>query len=83
MQVQVHLYTVLKEKIPPGRCNPFIFTLREKSTIQDLLNDLQVDYDLEALAMIVNGKSASFDTVLTEGDLVDLVPAISGGSGIY
>lgn len=83
MLVQVHLYTILSEKIPKGKCNPFIFHLREKSTIQDLLNDLQIYFNQEALVMIVNGKSAFIDTVLTDGDKVDLVPAISGGLGIY
>jgi sulfur carrier protein ThiS len=82
MQVQVHLYTVLREKIPSGMSNPFLFTVKEKSTIQDLLDDLNIIYNDDTLAIIVNGKRASVGTLLSDGNQVDLVTAISGGSSI-
>lgn len=79
MKVEVHLYTVLKEYIPKGVGNPFVVTLLEKSTVQNLIDALGINYCTDAMAIIINGKGAKIDTMLNENDIVDLAPEITGG----
>ena len=54
----------------------------EGSTLSDLLADLKISLDHEALLLAVNGRVADINLVLQEGDQVNVMPAISGGSGL-
>jgi molybdopterin converting factor small subunit len=49
------------------------------TTLADLIRHLEVDEQLVCL-VAVNGRVAEAATVLEDGDLVDLIPPITGGA---
>jgi sulfur carrier protein ThiS len=49
------------------------------STVNDLLDYLDIDLAPENLLLVVNGRMAELTQTLREGDEVNLMPAISGG----
>jgi molybdopterin converting factor small subunit len=77
MKVEVQLYATLRKYGP----------LQEGRLVMDLTEGDQVARVLEILGMppdeekviLVNGRPAKWDSVLTEGDRVVLFPAVAGG----
>jgi sulfur carrier protein ThiS len=55
----------------------FDVTLLSGSTLADLIPDLGVELPLEKTVLQVNGHPTGTDTVLYDGDQVNLIPAIS------
>ena len=51
-----------------------------QSNISDLLTQLEIDFPLDSLLLVVNGRLVEPDHILAEGDKVNLMPAISGGA---
>jgi hypothetical protein len=49
--------------------------------VVDLLERLDIELSPEALLLAVNGRVAEPERELVDGDQVNLMPAISGGSG--
>jgi len=54
------------------------FVVRDAATIQDLLKDLGLS-SAEATAIFRNGESALYQQVLHQGDVVTIMPFVSGG----
>ncbi len=79
MKVDVHLHTVLQRQTPEGMVRRLELTLPPQSTVNDLLSHLAIDFPLESLLLVVNGRLVEEDHVLQEGDKINLMPAISGG----
>lgn len=79
MNVTVHLHTVLQRQTPEGLQRRLDVALLSGSAVIDLIRDLGVEMPLEAMLLVVNGKTAVFDSILHEGDQVHLMPALSGG----
>jgi sulfur carrier protein ThiS len=79
MNVDVHLHTVLQRQTPEGLVRQLELSLPADSTINDLLAQLEIDFPLDALLLVVNGRLVEENHVLQEGDKVNLMPAISGG----
>jgi sulfur carrier protein ThiS len=50
------------------------------SRVADLLSALAIFLPEEAILLAVNGRVADIQTLLQEGDQVNIMPAISGGS---
>ncbi len=55
-------------------------SLPDASTVGDLLSAMEITMPLDSLLLAVNGRVADVDQVLKEGDQVNVMPAISGGS---
>jgi sulfur carrier protein ThiS len=82
MIVTVHLHTILQRQTPDGIIDRLEVTLSQGSTLADLLQQIGVDMNPDALLLAVNGRVADLDESLSEGDRINLMPAISGGSGL-
>lgn len=79
MNITVHLHTILQIETPHGTIGQLEVTLPQDSTLADLLDQLEIDMQPEALLLVVNGRMAELEQPLREGDQVNLMPAISGG----
>jgi sulfur carrier protein ThiS len=79
MDVTVHLHTILQRQTPEGLVRQLDLTIPSGSTMGDLLVQLEIDFPLDSLLLVVNGRLVETNHVLTGGDQVNLMPAISGG----
>jgi sulfur carrier protein ThiS len=77
--VQVHLHTTLQRWTPEGLVRRLEIDLSSASTLRDLLEQLAIPSDREAILMVINGRTADPEQTLNAGDEVHLIPAISGG----
>jgi len=82
IRVTVHLHTILQRPTPEGMLRQLDVRLAPGSTVGDLLVTLEVHLPVDALLLAVNGRVAEPDQTLQEGDTVNLMPAISGGTSI-
>lgn len=79
IQVSVRLHTVLRRKTPEGIIDLLEVDLPEGATVQVLLEQMAIPLSGDALLLVVNGRIVKGDHVLSSGDQVRLVPAMSGG----
>jgi sulfur carrier protein ThiS len=79
MLISVYLHTVLQRHTPQGIIRQLEVTLPPGSNLLDLLHELQIEFDPEQIMLVVNGVMADEHTLLSDGDRVNLMPAISGG----
>ena len=80
MNIIVHLHTILQIDTPEGILRQVQLTLSKGSTVADLLDQIELDIQPETVLLVVNGRMAKVNQLLEEGDEVNLMPAISGGS---
>ena len=80
MHVSVYLHTILQRQTPQGIVRQLELTLPPGSSLLDLLGELNIELDPEQIMLVVNGVMADEHTLLSDGDRVNLMPAISGGS---
>lgn len=79
MNITVHLHTILQRQTPEGVIGRLDVTLPLDSSVSDLIEYLQIKLAVENLLLVVNGRMAEPTQVLRDGDVVNLMPAISGG----
>ena len=79
MKVIAHLHTVLQRQTPEGLIRRLEVELPGGSRVADLMAALEITMPEDALLLAVNGRVAATDTVLQDGDQVNLMPAIAGG----
>ncbi len=79
MVVTLFLHTTLQRQTPSGPQRRIQCTLPAESRVADLLLGAGVQTS-DTVLLVVNGRTASPDHALCEGDEVHLIPAISGGS---
>ena len=79
MKITVHLHTILQRQTPAGLVGRLEVSLAPGSTLNDLLTHLEIGLTLEQLLLVVNGRMAELVQALHDGDVVNLMPAISGG----
>ena len=77
--IEVHLHTILQRETPSGAMNRLELDLAEGTMLGDVLKMLEITLDPDSLLFVVNGRMADVDSILTPGDVVHLMPAISGG----
>ncbi len=58
------------------------FAFPAGSTLADLLIRLEVQLNQDSILLVINGRQAQATQVLTDGDEVHLIPALSGGAPI-
>lgn len=83
MKVRLRLYTILARYAPTGpqdasTGSQSTLELPDGSTVQDAVNILAIPREFLMLA-IVNGKTATMESVLKDGDTLEFLPPISGG----
>ena len=53
------------------------YTVKEERTVKDLLHDLNLDD--KYFAILVNGKKANLDTIISEGPSIVVLQGVPGG----
>ena len=79
MKVTLHLHTTLQQPSPAGPVGRLEVTLPTGSSLADLLSSQEIELDEENTLLVVNGRLAEMSQLLADGDVVHLIPAISGG----
>ena len=78
--VEVYLHTILQRETPQGFEKQIQASLPDGSKMADLLRSLNIDLDPAHMLLVVNGKVVELDHELRDGDKINLMPALSGGS---
>jgi sulfur carrier protein ThiS len=79
MIVDLHLHSLLQRPSPNGLIRQLEVELPPGATLQELLTRQGIVVDSENFLLVVNSRNVEPDQVLNDGDVVDLIPAISGG----
>ncbi|MEW5868970.1 MAG: MoaD/ThiS family protein [Chloroflexota bacterium] len=79
----VHLHTILQQQTPQGMVRKLSVKLPEQSTLAVLLDTLKIELPVDALLLVVNGRVADLEQALCDGDEINLMPALSGGSEAF
>ena len=78
MKVYVHLYSILREKLPLEMNGRSVIDLNDGATLQDLLTKLDIT---RRVVISVNGEHESdLSRQLEDGDEIKLFSSISGGA---
>ncbi|HCF49322.1 MAG TPA: molybdopterin synthase sulfur carrier subunit [Syntrophomonas sp.] len=76
MKITVKLFANLRK----GRFKVNDLEFPEGTNVLQVLNDLSIDAEEMKIGIIfVNGRHASFDTVLKEQDVLAIFPPVAGG----
>lgn len=78
MRVELRLFASLRRYLPDNDGSNSIMEVGEGTTIQGLLDRLDIPPDIPKL-IFLNGTHARADTVLKDGDRVGVFPPIAGG----
>ena len=76
MQNDVKLYGDLKKFAPGGQAN-CILTLNSGATLGDVLK--RVSIPMDRCVSLINGRRATIEATVKDGDILVLFPPISGG----
>ena len=79
MKIEVHLHATLRIKNQEGGWHVVTIELPERKTINDVLDHVQINLEPDHLLIALNGKTAEIDQELRDGDVLNLMTAISGG----
>jgi molybdopterin converting factor small subunit len=77
MTIQIKLFAGLREFLPEGAF-PYPADLPPGSTVADALRALRVPRDKPTI-LLVNGRHASIEHVLSDGDILSVFPPVAGG----
>ena len=80
MNIELLFFGITKDLV--GK-NSIEYQLSENATVKDLKNGLVADFDslakIDEYAIAVNEQYANEEVKLSEGDLVAIIPPVSGG----
>mgnify|MGYP005852773175 CR=1 FL=1 len=79
IRVTVYLHTILQRQAGGETSQGIMATLKPGSTVGDLLREMGIGLEPDALLLVVNHRTAEPDVVLADGDVVHFIPALSGG----
>jgi molybdopterin converting factor small subunit len=79
MQIEVRLFAMLRDRLPPGS-GRFSCTIEVQpdTTVQDVLDRFEITPE-DAPIHFINGLHAKTDVTLKEGDVLAVFPPIAGG----
>lgn len=77
VEVQVRLYSILRERLSPGAKGIVTVTMPEKATVADLLSNLQID--LPVVVVVNKSQARDRQEILRGGDSVLILPPATGG----
>jgi len=77
LEIHLQLYSILREKLPPGSKGRAVLQLKEGAVLADLLDELDIT---RRVVISVNGAHESdASRRLQDGDQVKIFSSISGG----
>ena len=77
MEVNLHLYSILREKLPPDKNGRTVLTFEEGITLSDILEEFKIK---SRVVISVNGiHEPEKSRCVQDGDEIKIFPAISGG----
>jgi sulfur carrier protein ThiS len=79
LTIRVALHTVLEQYSPALNRGAFALTVARGSTIRGVLKRLGIKAPVESLILVINHHVVEPGTTLSDGDQLDIIPAISGG----
>jgi molybdopterin converting factor small subunit len=79
MKVEVQLHAILRMDNKKSGGQVISVDLPEGSSINDLLDQLAMDIDPAYLLFVLNGRTSELDQKLKDGDVINLMTALSGG----
>jgi len=79
LHITIHLHTTLQRSSPQGLIRQLEVEVSPGDTLRDLCARLGIAVDEENTLLVVNHCNVGPDQVLSDGDDVHLIPAISGG----
>ena len=79
MVVEVHLHTILERKTSQGYIRKLEVDLSPGTTLEELIELLDIQVNLDNIILVVNTRLAEPGQILTDRDVVHLIPALSGG----
>ncbi len=79
MEIEIKLFATFRECLPPGT-DGFSFkkALPEETSVREVMEELKLPVDVPKI-IIVNGRHATEDYVVNDGDVVSFFPPIAGG----
>jgi sulfur carrier protein ThiS len=77
--VTLYLHTTLQRQTPAGFQRRLELTVPTASCLADLLDEVGVEGGGDTVLLVVNGRTATLNHRLSDGDEIHLIPAISGG----
>ena len=78
VHVKLHGHLQRFHPEPENKSQPFYITLPYDSTVSDLQNKLNLP-DEEVEIAVVNHEKVEFESKLSDGDFVGVLPLIAGG----
>jgi len=77
LEIHVQLFSILRDKLPPGSKGQAVLQLKSGSSLQDLLNELGITRKVVITVNSVQEMDTSRQ--LQNGDIVKMFSSISGG----
>ena len=78
MQIEIRLFGNLKDMVPERKPSISLKTINGPVHVGRIIKELQLPDDI-SLITTVNGKHATEDQSLQEGDVLSIFPPIAGG----
>lgn len=79
MRIEVRLFSTLTAYLPPGAAGDSVaLTVPAGATVRDIARSLSIPDGFPRLT-VVNGRDASTDQALADGDIVTMFPPLVGG----
>lgn len=79
MVVEIYLHTILQRITETGIVRKVDLTLPPGSILAEVLAELDIYLPVDGLLFVVNGRTADEDYRLNDGDIIHVIPALSGG----
>lgn len=80
MKIEVALYATLSQYLPPGAQNrKAVIEIRDGATVREVMTQLRIPLELPNI-LLVNGRQASEDAVLRDGEALSIFPPLAGGA---
>jgi molybdopterin converting factor small subunit len=77
--VEIHLHTVLQRPSENKMIRQITLTLPPGATLAEVLSELDIKYSDDGLLLVINGRLVEKEYSLEDGDIIHLIPALSGG----
>jgi len=79
LNIEIRLFATLADLLPPGSKNKRAnIEVANSITVEELLNNLKIPPNVTNVVM-VNGTHKDRSTILNEGDVVSVIPPVTGG----
>jgi molybdopterin converting factor small subunit len=77
LTIRVRLFASLRGYGPPGE-EAFPVTVREGASVEQALRDLAIPDEVQKVVLL-NGRHATMQSTLQDGDVLTLFPPVEGG----